>query len=368
MREPNPCFLDGENSASGRVLCLLQGRNGAELLHHPQSVPIAVGIHDFSASDMVDGDSAYGYSFVCRWNSHVTAFVRARKGPAGNHFVLLGNDVLDGPAQIRVGFEEVRNLALVRFRTDGGAENVGGLERMARGDEFVNDFQLSIVPDFFVEASNNGFVIGWHENYPPPPNDSIGHPRRWGLASLRHGLRVWEGRGSSEPTPKMFRLQRAEVKDCIGRLFCDSRSSRSGAPAFIPPKTRRMGSKLSLVIDPGAPPLLLAAIADHADLGHLEVAMFGRVLVHAVLFHFIFDFLFGAVEVGSSHSAGHGYGVTCVARKPDFLAAKLPGGAVFGGQLVLVGAVAPGQAARQGANVRALILGETDRRNQQRSG
>src|SRR6266850_1691680 len=178
-----------------------------------------MGIHDFSASNMVDGHSAHGYFFVCRGNSHVIAFVGARKGPAGDYFVSLGNSVFDGPAQIGVGFKEARNLLLVRFRSDGGTENSGALESMAGGDEFVDNFKHSFVPDFFVEASNNGFVIGWHENYPPPPNDSIGHPRRWGLASLRHRLRVWEGRGSSEPTPKMFRLQRAERHSaCRGGL------------------------------------------------------------------------------------------------------------------------------------------------------
>src|SRR6266404_6418501 len=76
--------------------------------------------------------------------------------------------------------------------------------------------------------------------------------------------------------------------------------------------------------------LLLAAIADHTDVGHLEMAMFGRILIHAMLFHFIFDYLFGAVEVGSSHFAGHGYGMTPVRRESDCLAVKLPGGTIFG--------------------------------------
>src|SRR6266478_4244152 len=192
MREPSPCFLDGENSASGRVLRLLQGRNNTELLHQPQSVPSRMGIDDFSTGDMVDGDSAHGYFFVCRRNSHVIALVRARISPAGDHFVFFGNDVLDGPAQIGVGFEEDRNLALVRFRTDGRTEKGGALESVARGDEFVDNFQLSIDPDFFVETSNEGFIIGWHEKC-PPPNDSIGHLRSWGLASRNHMLRRWEG-------------------------------------------------------------------------------------------------------------------------------------------------------------------------------
>jgi hypothetical protein len=31
---------------------------------------------------------------------------------------------------------------------------------MAGGDEFVYNFKLSFVPDFFVETSNDGFVLG----------------------------------------------------------------------------------------------------------------------------------------------------------------------------------------------------------------
>src|SRR6267143_2647354 len=188
---PGPGFLDGENSASGGVLHLPQGRNRAELSHHTQGIPIAVGIHDFSASDMVNGHTVHRYFYVFRWNSHEIAFVCARNGPAGNYFVLLGNRVLDGPAQIGVALEEARNLALVCFRTDGGTEYVGALESMAGGDEFVYNFKLSFVPDFFVEASNDGFVLSRHENC-PPRNDSIGHPRRSGPCLTAPGI---EGMG-----------------------------------------------------------------------------------------------------------------------------------------------------------------------------
>jgi hypothetical protein len=96
--------------------------------------------------------------------------------------------------------------------------------------------------------------------------------------------------------------------------------------------------------------------------------MFGGILVHAMLFHFIFDFLFGAMHVGIPHSSSHGYGVAGVRRELDGLAVELPGGAIFGRELLFVSALGLRQTASQGADFGILILGETNRRNHQQRG
>src|SRR6266404_2480764 len=111
---------------------------------------------------------------------------------------------------------------------------------------------------------------------------------------------------------------------------CRSNAHLPRQKAHTSQRRRRMGFKLFSLRFQRPRSLLFAAIADHTDVGHLEMAVFGRVLVHAVLFHFIFDFLFGAVQVCSSHFAGHGYGMTPVRRESDCLAVKLPGGTIFG--------------------------------------
>src|SRR5690349_5982042 len=116
-----------QGSASGQAFGLSQRGNDAELLHHAESIPIAVGIHDFSVGDVVDGDSINGYFLIRRWDSQVLAPLGARNGPAGNHFIFLGNGVLNGPMQVRVAFEEAQNLALVCFRANGGTRYVGSL-------------------------------------------------------------------------------------------------------------------------------------------------------------------------------------------------------------------------------------------------
>ena len=97
---------------------LTNSRKGAELFHHAQSVPIGIGIHDFPAREVVDGHSFDGDFPICWWNAHEIAFVGAGKRPAGNHFILLGNGVFDGEAQIREAREEAQYLAFVRFRAD----------------------------------------------------------------------------------------------------------------------------------------------------------------------------------------------------------------------------------------------------------
>jgi len=115
--------------------------------------------------------------------------------------------------------------------------------------------------------------------------------------------------------------------------------------------------------------LALAAIADHAEACHLEVAMLGGILVHAMLFHFILGLLFGLMHVGMAHFAGHGYSVTPVRRKPDGLAVELPGAAIFGGQLVLVSALSLSQTASQRPDFGVLVLAAgTNRWHQQQRG
>src|SRR6267378_818842 len=92
------------------------------------------------------------------------------------------------------------------------------------------------------------------------------------------------------------------------------------------------------------------------------------ILVHVMFFHFILGFLFDAMHAGIPNSAGHGYGVASVRRQPNGLAVKLPGAAIFGRQLVLVSALGLRQTAGQGANLRALVSCETNRRNHQQRG
>ena len=107
------------------------GRDNAELLHHAQSVIIAVGIHYFPVGDVVDRYSVNRYILICRGNSQVLAFVGTGHGPASNYFIPFGNQVLDGPAQIGVACQEAQNLALVGFWANGGTRNIGGLDSVA---------------------------------------------------------------------------------------------------------------------------------------------------------------------------------------------------------------------------------------------
>jgi hypothetical protein len=160
VKRASPPPSGNRGSARSHGFRLSQRRNDAELLHHAKNVPIAIGIHDFPAGDIVDGDSLNRYFLVCGRNSHVLAFVGAAKGPASNHFILFGDEILDGPVQIRVARKEEQNIALIRFRPNGGAENSGCLQSVAGGDYFLDDFEFSLVPDFFIEALNDGFVGG----------------------------------------------------------------------------------------------------------------------------------------------------------------------------------------------------------------
>src|SRR5260370_5641690 len=39
---------------------------------------------------------------------------------------------------------------------------------MARGDQLIHNFKLAFIPDFFIEAANDGLVLHGHWDSPPP--------------------------------------------------------------------------------------------------------------------------------------------------------------------------------------------------------
>src|SRR5260370_18091575 len=129
-----------EGSASGGPFELAKGRDNAELLHHAQGIPIAVGVHDFSVGDVVNCNSVNGYFLIRRWNSHIVASVGAGKRPAGNHFILLRNGVLDGEVQIRVTCKEVQDLSFFRFRPIRVTATPGTMHTMPARSQSVPEF------------------------------------------------------------------------------------------------------------------------------------------------------------------------------------------------------------------------------------
>src|SRR5262249_40393183 len=82
----------------------------------------------------------------------------------------------------------------------------------------------------------------------------------------------------------------------------------------------------------------LAGVADHLDLGHVEVAVFLGVGVHSG-----FGLFLSAVHIGMPDLASNGYGVTDVWRELHGFALYFPGASVVCGDLEFIGAVAFGQ-------------------------
>src|SRR2546421_10547524 len=66
----NSSDLRNQGSASSKALRLSKGRDDAELLHHAESVPADVGIHDLSIDDVIDGDSFHVHFLVCGGELH----------------------------------------------------------------------------------------------------------------------------------------------------------------------------------------------------------------------------------------------------------------------------------------------------------
>jgi len=96
---------------------------------------------------------------------------------------------------------------------------------------------------------------------------------------------------------------------CCPTIWKDNYThGRKGKMAARSAKSAEDGSKLSLSRRRMSLPL--AAIADHIEFCHSEVAMFGGILVHAMLFHFILDLLLASCMSALRTLPVHGYGMT----------------------------------------------------------
>src|SRR6266513_5310495 len=140
VRIEKPQFLQPSESgsASSKALRLSEGRDDPELLHHAESVPADVRIHDLSIDDVIDGDSFYVHFLVCGGNSHEFAGVSAGNCPSDRQLFLFVNDVFNREAQIRNADDEARDLAFISVGTNRGIREVGIVESVAGGDDFVD--------------------------------------------------------------------------------------------------------------------------------------------------------------------------------------------------------------------------------------
>src|SRR5713226_2485619 len=84
-------------------------------------------------------------------------------------------------------------MAFVCVRANGGIRGVRIMKSVARGDDFLNDFDFAFVPNLVVETADDGLVGSGHRMRPPPPDRLIRHPRRWARPHRKTGIRGWKG-------------------------------------------------------------------------------------------------------------------------------------------------------------------------------
>ena len=111
-RSAGPVFASWTARTQRAVASFIFSKAGtARVVASAQSVPIGMGINDFSASDMVNGHSANRY-FLLSQELPCDRLCGCQNKSSRRPLFLLGNDVLDDPAQIGVGFEEVQTSCL----------------------------------------------------------------------------------------------------------------------------------------------------------------------------------------------------------------------------------------------------------------
>ena len=130
--------------------------------HEAQNIPTSVRIKNLSLFEVVNRDALYRYFSAGGGNLHVFTFMRARNGPASNNFFSLGNQVFNGETEVRQGGNHFHDSPFVRLRTYLRTGRHRVAECMARGDEFVHNFKLAVIPNLFIEAANDGLVVYGH--------------------------------------------------------------------------------------------------------------------------------------------------------------------------------------------------------------
>ena len=91
----NSSNLRNQGSASSKALRLSKGRDDPELLHHAESVPADVRIHNLSIDEVIDGDSFHVHFLVCGGNSHEFTGVSAGNCPGDGQLFFFVNDVFN---------------------------------------------------------------------------------------------------------------------------------------------------------------------------------------------------------------------------------------------------------------------------------
>ena len=131
----------------------------AELLHKAKGIPVGVRIHNLSVGDVMDGDAIHRYLFVCGSNSPELTSMSAGDGPGDRHLLVFSDGVLDGQVEIREASEPTIELTFVSFGTSRGTGHIGNLEGVAGGEQLIDNFELSPIPEFFIEAADDDFVV-----------------------------------------------------------------------------------------------------------------------------------------------------------------------------------------------------------------
>src|SRR2546423_7705413 len=82
-------------------LCLRGLRHHAELLHHPERVPVGPTLDDLAVLEAVDGDAADGHVLAAGRHSHQLPVLGAGGRPAGGHIVAVRDLLLDFEVAVR---------------------------------------------------------------------------------------------------------------------------------------------------------------------------------------------------------------------------------------------------------------------------
>src|SRR5215212_9677007 len=96
-------WATGSSSSSLGLGRLLRGRDGTDLLHHPQGVPVLPLLHDLALFDTMDSDPCDSHRIARGCDAHQFALVGTLGPPTADDLIPFGYIVLNRYAQIGKG-------------------------------------------------------------------------------------------------------------------------------------------------------------------------------------------------------------------------------------------------------------------------
>jgi hypothetical protein len=141
-------------------------RDNAELLHEAQSIPVDEAFEHFAVRKAGNAYAGDVELLVCRGDPVEFALMGTAARPASHNGFAFGNEVLDRETNVGESIAVKSHSLLLSFRSPAEVGRRTVVLNISRCDELVSYLYMTLVPNFFEQTTDIGFVLFRHGESP----------------------------------------------------------------------------------------------------------------------------------------------------------------------------------------------------------